>query len=110
MIKLSREIVQVFRFRVADLAHYWNQEEGFNYDKMWSHLINGGLCSDYKEVAFPFRSVSHCKVTLTPQSIVFEDHHGNVINQYVMHDVIFHTMPRVLQMASREGRCYDKHS
>lgn len=101
-------MAEVFRFRVVDLAQFWVKEgEEVDIAKMWAQLISGTVNHDYKETAEDMMKLSRCKVTVTSNNIVIEDHKGKRMKQYGETFFMFNMMPPILRMASKVGLCYD---
>lgn len=97
------EVKEVWRFRVCDLAQYW----GDDAKRMWSQLEYGMALDDYKERETPLYKLSRCKVTLTPRSLIIEDHKGKRIGEYGRCFFMYEALPPFLRLAAATGLCYD---
>ena len=97
------EVKEVWRFRVCDLAQYW----GDDAKRMWSQLEFGIALDDYTERETPLYKLSRCKVTLTPNSITFEDQKGKRVAQFGSSYIIYEALPPFLRLAAATGLCYD---
>lgn len=94
---------EVFRFRVCDIAQYWDNDS----KKMWSQMQCGSPIYDYETVDDPLYKCSRCKVIVTPKLVTIENHKGTVITKLGSCFNLFNALPPVLRMATAGGLCYD---
>lgn len=94
---------EVFRFRVCDIAQFWDNDA----KKMWSQMQCGSPMYGYESADDPLYKLVRCKVTVTPKAMIIENHKGKVITKLSECFNLFHVLPPVLRMASTCGLCYE---